>query len=240
MTRPFIQFVINRSMRIRTTRGTGTAFMYATAAGTAFLTAGHNLRGAQTGENVLFQGAEGWRQFPITALNPHADYDACAFCIGNFTISENLPPSPDLGSMLGDELMFIGFPHDLVNTYPNAQFAMPLVRQATFSGIIKVGSADIAILDGFNNPGYSGAPVYAAGGERDCSLFGLVSGYRFERPEHGRIFRQLPGGGEEPVQDLYAKTNSGMIQVVPRGTLDQLMNDLGTYLTLRPDSPVAG
>lgn len=234
MTAPFIQFEIAKSFRVRTARGFGTAFLYRNTKGTAFLSAGHNLDGCQIGEKIFIQHQAGWREKTITDIKTAPNMDACAFCIDQFFIDSDLKTPAQLSVTLGDELRFLGFPHDLENTHPGVGFTTPLMRGAIFSGVINVPGGTLSILDGFNNPGYSGAPIYAAAGPRMATLFGLVSGYKFERPDHGRIMRQLPGGTEEPVPDLYARTNSGMIQAVQRGVLDVLIDSLDEYLPVMP------
>lgn len=239
MHRPNIQPVVTRTMRINYAGGLGTAFLYRHDRGTAFLTASHNLKGAQAGDNVLFQMENSWSAQTITSISRDKGYDACAFSTDKFVISEDIARQPDLKIFLGDEVLFLGFPHDLMNTYPGAGLATPLVRSAVFSGIIHQGDLHLAILDSFNNPGYSGSPVYAYAEEGGYTLFGLISGYRTERPAHGRIIRQNPDGTEEVLPDLYAHVNSGMTQAIPRGRLDLLIDSLDVYLAVGAENPVS-
>ena len=60
MTRPLVSTVVNQIFRIKYTTGTGTAFIYRNKNGSAFLTAAHNLKNAQKGDNVLFDHSKGW------------------------------------------------------------------------------------------------------------------------------------------------------------------------------------
>ncbi len=108
------------------------------------------------------------------------------------------------------ELVFVGYPHGLLNTYPSLLgFVTGLVRRVAFSGVVDQDGRPLIILDGFNNPGYSGGSVYA---ESDGQLVisGLISGYRFESILHGGVYRRVDGV-EEIVSDVYVKSNSGMI-----------------------------
>ena len=87
---------------------------------------------------------------------------------------------------------------------------MPLVRTAYFSGIVNLDGHDIMLLDGFNNPGYSGGPVFTVGLDGKPALAGVISGYRFEIESHGAIYQKNPDGQETALPDLYVKPNSGM------------------------------
>jgi hypothetical protein len=221
-------------MRIRSHGGTGTAFLYRNNAGNAFLTAAHSVEGAAVGDLIHFEETGGWNHQQITAIRRADGFDACAFSVDSIYLGDDCRKHPESTIKLGDELLIVGFPHDLSNTFPGYGLTTPLVRAATFSGIIRREGIELGIIDCFNNPGYSGAPVYAYSDDGGYTLFGLISGYRIERPSHGRIIRKLPDGGEEVLPDLYAQTNSGMTQCVMRGVLDELIDGLDAYLEVRP------
>jgi hypothetical protein len=52
----------------------------------------------------------------------------------------------------------LGFPFGL-NTKDNSGFPYPLIKKATFSGSAIENGIHIMLLDGHNNPGFSGGPV---------------------------------------------------------------------------------
>lgn len=67
------------------------------------------------------------------------------------------------------------------------------------------------VLDGINNPGFSGGPIFHCGlGQTEPSLFGVVNGYRFEQYSQGQVFKKV-GENFEPIEDTYVKRNSGII-----------------------------
>ena len=80
-----------------------------------------------------------------------------------------------------EDVYFLGFPFgisfDIGNL--NANFPMPLVKKAIVSAIIM--EEGLILLDGHNNPGFSGGPVVRCGTRQEQIVIGVVSGYRFER-----------------------------------------------------------
>ena len=66
-----------------------------------------------------------------------------------------------------------------VKTDLNAGFPLPLVKKAAVSAL---GLEDGPILlDGHNNPGFSGGPVARRRTKEEQTVIGVVSGYRFDR-----------------------------------------------------------
>jgi hypothetical protein len=110
-----------------------------------------------------------------------------------------------------------------------------LGAKAFFSGVINDRGYQWMILDGFNNPGYSGSPVYI---EYQGHLvpFGVISGYRSEKASHGALFRSAGHGGEEAVPGVWVRSNSGMIEAVPWMYVEEIVQKLQTR---NPESPRA-
>ncbi len=83
--------------------------------------------------------------------------------------------------VLGQDVFFVGYP-----SFNNIQFitiakglgAFPLIKKAILSGSIQVNNYYLLLLDGHNNPGFSGGPViyYDENLKQNC-LLGIVSGY---------------------------------------------------------------
>lgn len=63
--------------------------------------------------------------------------------------------------MDGQEVSFVGFPYSSFLRYPNLPNVMGLVKHATVAGFDSHPDQHYQIiqLDGYNNPGFSGAPV---------------------------------------------------------------------------------
>jgi hypothetical protein len=162
-------------------------------------------------------------------------YDVAVFSAANFGTTTRLPPRPDATVFLGEEVKFLGFPHGLGNTYPLEEWIAPLVRTAFFSGVILVEGLEIEVLDGFNNPGFSGGPVYALQEDGEPSIIALVSGYRTERIGHSRLYRVNADGREEEVPDLYTKPNSGMINAINVSQVRAVAAALSVYNRIKDE-----
>lgn len=105
------------------------------------------------------------------------------------------------GLAYGQDVYFLGFPYDFLGsvTLTEGGFPLPFVKKATLSCFDK----DILLLDGHNNPGFSGGPVvFAEPGSQVLKIAGLISGYRFA-PEPVYV-------GEEETKLTY-RHNTGII-----------------------------
>jgi len=219
---------------VRSSAGSGSAFLHANSHGSYWVTAAHVIRGAQAGDSVLFLREGGWHSVKVgEILFESSGYDVAVFTAVNFGTTSVMHPRPNAGIYLGDELKFLGFPHGLNSTYPIDGAATPLVRTAFFSGVIVVDGLEVEILDGFNNPGFSGGPVYAPHDDGEPSVVGVISGFRAERSTNARLYRRTAEGGEEEVPDLYTKPNSGMINAISIAKVAALASSLTSYNPVR-------
>jgi hypothetical protein len=178
----------------------------------------------------------GWHSIKVREIQRHPrGYDVAVFSAANFGTTTRLPPRPDAAVFLGQEVKFLGFPHGLGNTYPLEEWIAPLVRTAFFSGAVMVEGLEIEVLDGFNNPGFSGGPAYALHEDGEPSVIALISGYRSERIAHSRLYRLNSEGQEEAVPDLYTKPNSGMINAISVSHVRAAAATLSTYNRVRDE-----
>lgn len=216
---------------IKSEGGIGTAFAYSTSRGTFFLTARHVLGGSVAGGFVFFKSPAGWRRFELTGVTVHpTGQDAASFGLAGMRVSLDhhfsYPDDPPVA--LGQELKFTGFPHGLENTAASdVGYSTPLVRTAFFSGVINdpASGLSLLILDGLNNPGYSGAPIWAPGRDEDRPfLLGLISGFRVEERSKSHVYEEIEGGLERKADRLFVKPNSGMIHAVAYSDLKSLIS----------------
>lgn len=222
---------LGSTFRIVFNNASGTAFLRHGEDGSYFVTAAHNLTNAQVGDTILFQRDSDWHGATISCLLfDEEGYDVCVFSASNVIVGKHEAPSrPPRGVCLGEPLKFLGFPHGLTNTFAGNGYPPPLVRNAFFSGTVQIGPHNVLILDGFNNPGYSGGPVYEFDAKGMPRLFGVISGYRPENPSHGGIYRIGDKGFEERLPDLYTKPNSGMIIAISMFFVDRLANEIKVF-----------
>ena len=203
---------------------TGTTFLHHVAEGSVYVTAAHVLKGAKAGDRVLFQKNEGSLPVTLRELHFHPDGDdVCVFTSDSIRVEKFEPLDGKAGTHMGDPVRFLGFPHGLGNSYPGQGFPTPLLRGALFSGVVEIKGKSLVILDGFNNPGFSGGPVYAFDEDGKARLFGVISGYRYEQQSHGGVYRRGEAGDEELVPDVYVKPNSGLIYCTVRAKLNDVM-----------------
>jgi S1-C subfamily serine protease len=82
------------------------------------------------------------------------------------------------GVVYGQDVYFLGFPYGVLSQviFGDAGHPLPLVKKAILSSF----AGDIYLLDGHNNPGFSGGPViFGAVGAMPNRVAAIVSGYRF-------------------------------------------------------------
>lgn len=82
------------------------------------------------------------------------------------------------GFGIGQECSFLGYP--FANTWTatfnnSAQYKMPFIKSCHISGMIRQPAA-VLVLDGINNPGFSGGPVLFHTGA-DQVVLGVISSY---------------------------------------------------------------
>lgn len=226
---------IYNCMNVRSEGGQGTAFIYGTGAKTFFLTARHVLGGSAPDGFIYLKKDGDWAAYMLTMVEHHAGgQDLSAFAIkGLKTKVDYAFSSPqDPKVYPGQEVKFTGFPHGLENTIisPNG-FSTPLVRTAFLSGLIVQGSGlNLLILDGLNNPGYSGGPIWAPGPSvENPSLLGVVSGYRVELKSKSRVYKDRGDGTEETLPNIFIKPNSGMIHAIPYADVISLSSSIKVY-----------
>lgn len=109
------------------------------------------------------------------------------------------------GIIFGQDAFFLGFPYDYGNNLGDLlglDRPIPFVKKACVSGI----SGKIMLLDGHNNPGFSGGPVCfknCAPQTKTMNIAGVISGYRYSKTP------VLDNMGNET--GFYVKSNTGII-----------------------------
>lgn len=114
------------------------------------------------------------------------------------------------GLALGQDVYFLGFPYQydqLLSSIPGDSKPLPFVKKACLSTIL-TDNKSILLLDGHNNPGFSGGPVCfkeIGSGKKAMAIAGIVSGYRFDR--------QYVFDENDTQTKSYVKDNTGIIIV---------------------------
>ena len=106
---------------------------------------------------------------------------------------------------LGANAYFLGFPYNERFTTLYNGWKVPLIKSATLSGSVDWGGLPKLVLDGHNNPGFSGGPIIAYDNENKTNcIIGVVSGYY---PQMNKVKNAK---GEE-IEDIISPENSGII-----------------------------
>jgi hypothetical protein len=218
------------ALKLQTSSGTGTCFVYGSKKGYFFVSAAHLLANCKVGEKVGVFYKKEILYFSIRKIFCDVDgYDIVAF-VTNQPIGGAFDPPKKYGLFPGQPVKFLGFPHGLEGDYPNEYgFHTPLVRSAHWSGNVIIEGRRTMILDGFNNPGYSGGPVYCCGDDGEPVLIGVVSGYRYERLSHSKVYKLDEDGNETDVLDHYVKFNSGMIYATGSDACHKLFSTVDEF-----------
>ena len=116
----------------------------------------------------------------------------------------------DKDYFLSQDVYFLGFPYGIVidGTKANNGAPFPLVKRAIISAFDGDGINQRILLDGINNPGFSGGPVVGVGADRIPEIIGVISGYKAEQ----QAVRQF---GKDT--DFSVSTNTGIIVAYPIG-----------------------
>jgi hypothetical protein len=173
-------------------------FNYGSANGTCFtididsrqylVTARHLVQGAE-GKIVVQLYHDGqWKDLACEVVGLATGDPDIAVLAPPFQISpsHSLEPMTPGDIYLSQDAFFLGFPYGLhceVGGDINSQFPIPLVKKACISLMHLVGPNKYLLLDGHNNPGFSGGPVvYSPVGKglSEIRVAGVVSGYRYE------------------------------------------------------------
>ena len=98
-------------------------------------------------------------------------------------LSPSLPMTYSLhGVVYSQDVYFLGFPFGLTaqGENINRQFPLPLSKKGILSAIVNEKNQIVLVIDGHNNPGFSGGPVVYVKAEKDLCVGGVISGYRFD------------------------------------------------------------
>jgi S1-C subfamily serine protease len=178
--------VIQRTFQLRFEDSIGTCFTVDHDRKQYIVTAKHCIEGLADGDIIeIFRGGE-WKRLPVSLVGHGPDDVDVSVVSPPQQISPVHPlPATTAHMVYGQDVFFLGFPFGLASDSKdlNGGFPFPLVKKATLSAI-DFGPNAVMLLDGLNNPGFSGGPVVFTkpGSSRpDYSVAAVISGYRFNR-----------------------------------------------------------
>jgi hypothetical protein len=225
-----------RVYMIQTATSRGTAFAVDIDDREYWITARHILTGAKKPPygnvkektvTINIHDADGskdrWVPHTFIVLQPPEDVDIVVL-VPQTPLTSNLLASPQLSSniMLGESCGFMGFPYGggwRMKTDAGTFWA-PFTKRCSISGSDL--DTRLFILDGINNKGFSGGPVFVGTGEK-LKVMAVVSGYHTEPTD---VIKGKATPETDPKDTV--ELNSGFI----------LAYDIGIVLDLVKKSPI--
>ena len=171
---------IHRTFRIRYLDSIGTGFTIDIDGKQYLITASHVLVNLAQEDTVYIFGNDQWIPLGVQLVGntPHP------IDISVIAPDRRLTP-PDLpvdarsdGITYGQEVYFLGFPYRFLGNiiFTDEGFPLPFVKRATLSCF----DESVYLLDGHNNPGFSGGPViFGKPGLPPTNIAAVISGYKF-------------------------------------------------------------
>ena len=221
--------VIQRVFQIRCGEKRGSCFTIDVDEKQYICTAKHVLDGFGSGKVELFHDGK-WKYLDVECVGYGSnDTDICVLSSQmQLSLPSPLEPTAD-GIVLSQEVFFLGFPYGIATEMGdlNRQFPVPFVKKAILSARPQ-GDQRVLLLDGHNNPGFSGGPVVfikAGQPKNRYRVASIVSAYR-SAPEP--IVDQ--GGAKTPL--TYHANTGIVISYDIRHALDAIhANPIGCPIT---------
>ena len=175
--------ILQRTFRIHYEGETGTCFTIDVQGKRYLITAKHVVESIQDDAAIDISHNRVWLPLRVRLVGHGAgDVDVTALAPQELFGASHPLTTTTKGLVLAEDVYFLGFPYGLgmdVKTDLNAGFPLPLVKKAVVSAL---GLEDgPMLLDGHNNVGFSGGPVARRGTKEEQTVFGVVSGYRYDR-----------------------------------------------------------
>lgn len=174
--------VISRTFHIKFASGIGTCFTIDIDNKQYIVTAKHVVETFKDGDTIeiLFNG--NWNKLN-TRLIGHSKVSDVSVLAIDLTIGGHPLPATADGLAYGQDLYFLGFPYGLKSEIGslNRDFPLPLVKKGIFSAMFFDQPGKYFLIDGHNNPGFSGGPVvFKKNNSNDFNVCGIISSYRYQ------------------------------------------------------------
>ncbi len=172
--------VIYRVFRLKVGPETGTAFTIEENSREYLITARHIARPLQGKCQVEVFKDGGWFPLEVTTVG-HAPGEVDISVLApseRLTPTRPLPlPASSAGLTYGQDAFFLGFPYGIGDEFlRETGHPVPFVKRLTVSTLF----GKPYLLDGHNNPGFSGGPiVFCPPGRKEFQVAAVVSGYRW-------------------------------------------------------------
>lgn len=171
---------IHRTFRICYENSIGTAFTIDVDGRQYLVTARHVVPNLGESDNIDVFGNATWTPIPVQLVgHGPGDIDVSVLAPRVALTPPGLPIQVSSGGLVyGQEVYFLGFPYDFLGNvvFIDEGYPLPFVKRA----IVSCFDKDVYLLDGHNNPGFSGGPViFGHPGTSPTNVAAVISGYKF-------------------------------------------------------------
>ena len=229
--------VYDRVLMIRIGNNYGTGFALDVDGRQYLITAKHVVAGLGTDGTVLVAKNDAWTSVPVRVMRCDDPVDI-AVLVPPAQLTVDYPLEATMkGVRYGQDMYFAGFPYGLHTSAPslNGGYPVAFVKKAVMSGEVTEGGATEILLEGYNNPGFSGGPLVYRDLDRTASVYkvaGVVKGFR---ADIAPIFRKEEIRPDQVTPDDIA--NERIVTNHEGRTLR--LNDTGEVVKLNTDILVA-
>jgi hypothetical protein len=197
--------VIQRTFHIKYNGSTGTSFVIDIDNKQYFVTAKHVIEKLNGTESIEVYYQSAWQKVEATLVGHSAHSDISVMSIPSIRNGIDIVIAESEQIIYGQDIYFLGFPYGLQSDVGalNSHLPMPLVKKGIVSNFLFENPRKVILLDGHNNPGFSGGPViYKNVYDNSLRIAAIISGFRYEiiNAEH-----------QNNVIDIQIKTNTGII-----------------------------
>jgi S1-C subfamily serine protease len=175
---------------------TGTCFTLDIEGKQYFITAQHVVDGLNDGEKIELFYKNKWEECQITLIGHSNVADISVFAIKNQSFFAHPIIGTTAKMIYGQDLYFLGFPYGYYTDVGeiNRGFPLPLVKKGILSNMPTKDIPNL-LIDGHNNPGFSGGPVVFKDIEsNDYFIAGVVTGFYREHDEKDEILENTNSG----------------------------------------------
>ena len=232
--------VFERVLDIRVNAGTpheetATAFTVDVDGREYLMTAKHVVQGLKDEDTIDIFMNEAWIPLAVKIFRCDDPTDIAVLIPPHqLTVNFGLP-FDKMNVEFGQDVYFLGFPYGIQSTAQgvNGPYPLAIIKRGIFSGSVvldKTKKSTLMLLDGYNNPGFSGAPIVYRDlnqGGVVMKLAGVVSGFV---PEVVPVMKQNDIKSPLDASDA-AKQQPWKIQRRTNGTYFEYVEN-GTYVSL--------
>jgi S1-C subfamily serine protease len=171
--------VLERVLRVRVNAGdpheaTATAFTIDVDGREYLITAKHVVKGLKDEDRIDIFMNDSWSAFTMKIFRCEDPTDI-AVLIPPHQLTVNFDLPFERSFFFGQDGYFLGFPYGLQSKAggANGPYPIAIIKRGVFSGIVVLNAEKKAtqiLLDGYNNPGFSGGPIVY----RDMNQSGVV------------------------------------------------------------------